>query len=571
LGVASLFRGALLRVGRASGAAIAFGRRTAGLPQAGPPIGKTHRPWLIEVEKTARSGGVDAAFALFDGRYRALPRPEQIALLRWMRQPGRPPNNHVGLALLGCLAASAPDDSQMRADAMLARARLLREMRRFGAALEAVEELAADERLWGRLEPWQQRAADIIAVYALTRLGEQDAAAERLAAPPAHRPSTRPPEEGVRLHCARRPLAALEFARQRGVGKLSRSAFAFYIHALERMGDDSAVEAALETEFRRKSWRETALLMRANAALRSGDRERHAADAKTFFARYGVACPALAPTDGTLPVAAPDPAPPAAAPEAPTLSVVMTTHNSAPHLHLSIASILDQSVRDLELLIVDDRSDDDGATLRILADWRARDPRIRLFPLAENVGTYRAKNRAIREARGRYVTCHDSDDFALRERFAREISVLEAEPGLTAVQSAWLRVTPDGRFVMKRWGAFLHENPASVMVRRHVFDEIGCFDGAWTGADTEFKDRIRLFYGAEALHYLRKPLTLGLHRTGSLTAEGTTGFDEDGASPDRCRYWDATSQWHYDCVVGGRIDDALPLRAERLPPFSEPP
>jgi glycosyltransferase involved in cell wall biosynthesis len=261
---------------------------------------------------------------------------------------------------------------------------------------------------------------------------------------------------------------------------------------------------------------------------------------------------------------------PASKPSAtPTLSVVMTAFNSAAHLDASIASLLAQTFTDFELLIVDDASTDDDATVRTIETWQARDPRIRMIRRKANGGTYQAKNAALALARGRYITCHDSDDWAFPDRFAREVRILERRPKLMAVQSAWVRMTQAGRFVPMRWGAFVHENPASLMFRREVVDVIGPFDGARTGADTEFRERLRLFFGPNAYAYLNKPLTIGRYRTDSLTTAGGAALDDDLVSPERVAYWAVWSEWHADCAHRGAIATDLPLRGLRLPPYRE--
>lgn len=93
---------------------------------------------------------------------------------------------------------------------------------------------------------------------------------------------------------------------------------------------------------------------------------------------------------------------------APRVSVVVAAHQAAATLGRALDSALDQGMRDLEVLVVDDASTDGTADL-----VRARakqDPRVRLIRLDANGGPARARNRAIAEARGSWIALLDADD-----------------------------------------------------------------------------------------------------------------------------------------------------------------
>ena len=113
----------------------------------------------------------------------------------------------------------------------------------------------------------------------------------------------------------------------------------------------------------------------------------------------------------------------------PVVSIVMATYNGAAMLPPTLASISAQTFGDFELLIVDDCSTD--ATRDLVAAWP--DARIRLIPLAVNGGPVIARNRAVAEARGRYVAGLDHDDLCRPERLARQVAYLDAHPGVVLV------------------------------------------------------------------------------------------------------------------------------------------
>ena len=79
----------------------------------------------------------------------------------------------------------------------------------------------------------------------------------------------------------------------------------------------------------------------------------------------------------------------------------MPVFNAAPYLREAIASVLAQTMRDLELIAVDDGSTDDS--LSIVRELAARDSRLLVEALPRNAGTATARNTAVALARGRYL------------------------------------------------------------------------------------------------------------------------------------------------------------------------
>ncbi|HEY0890378.1 MAG TPA: glycosyltransferase [Nocardioides sp.] len=93
--------------------------------------------------------------------------------------------------------------------------------------------------------------------------------------------------------------------------------------------------------------------------------------------------------------------------EGPLLSVVVPVYDVVDYLPASLDSILRQPVSDFELLVVDDGSTDGSAA--VLADYARRDPRFRVLT-QENAGQSVARNRAVAQARGEFLTFVDPDD-----------------------------------------------------------------------------------------------------------------------------------------------------------------
>lgn len=118
----------------------------------------------------------------------------------------------------------------------------------------------------------------------------------------------------------------------------------------------------------------------------------------------------------------------------PRVTVLMAVFNGSRHLRQAIDSVLAQTHRDFELLIVDDASTDD--TREIVRSYA--DPRLRLVCLPVNQGLPSALNQGVPLARGAYVARLDHDDVALPGRLARQVALLDRCPEVVVVGS-WVR------------------------------------------------------------------------------------------------------------------------------------
>ena len=99
----------------------------------------------------------------------------------------------------------------------------------------------------------------------------------------------------------------------------------------------------------------------------------------------------------------------------PKVSVVVPIYGVEKYLHQCVDSILAQTLTDIEVICVDDASDD--GTLNIVKEFASKDSRIRLIELSERKGQGYARNRAIEIATGDYIGFVDSDDFVKPEMF----------------------------------------------------------------------------------------------------------------------------------------------------------
>ena len=118
----------------------------------------------------------------------------------------------------------------------------------------------------------------------------------------------------------------------------------------------------------------------------------------------------------------------------PLVSVYLPTRNRASLVARAAASVLEQDQPDLELLVVDDASTD--STAGVLAGLAQQDPRVRVLRLAERGGAPAARNRALRAARGKFVTGIDDDDEMLPGRLSSLLAAFDARHAFVC-SAAW--------------------------------------------------------------------------------------------------------------------------------------
>ncbi len=204
---------------------------------------------------------------------------------------------------------------------------------------------------------------------------------------------------------------------------------------------------------------------------------------------------------------------------APRVSVLMAVYNGAAYLRESIDSVLAQTYRDFEFVIVDDGSNDESA--RIVRSYA--DPRIKLHVAPHNLGQTTALNVGLRLCVGEFVARMDGDDVCHPERFARQIAALDADPALGIVGSAVTIVDGRGRpldfspqpesdaairFVSLTRNPFHH--PTVVMRRRTLLDHGLVYDERFQ-ANQDFELWSRLLTATRAANLPQALLRYRVH------------------------------------------------------------
>ena len=206
------------------------------------------------------------------------------------------------------------------------------------------------------------------------------------------------------------------------------------------------------------------------------------------------------------------------------VSVIMAVYNLEQRdiLELSIKSILNQTMENIEFIICDDASTDN--TYSIIKDLTKNDNRVKLLKSMVNRKAGGARNMCLQYAQGKYIAIMDADDFSTRDRLEKQVKFLEEHQSFGFVgskggyfnktigdcieKSYWFKTTPikkDFLFSLP----FVH---ASIMFRKEVLDKCQGYNSSILAQRAEDYDMLIRIYelgyiGAninEKLYYIRE-------------------------------------------------------------------
>lgn len=215
----------------------------------------------------------------------------------------------------------------------------------------------------------------------------------------------------------------------------------------------------------------------------------------------------------------------------PKISVILPVYNGQDYLEAAVASVLSQSFGDFELLIINDGSSDNSASIV----EKMGDPRIRFFQQT-NRGLAATLNRAISLARGEYIARQDQDDVYLPARLQKQVEFLDTHPDVGMVGTSaeifagnerttrFLRHPTDNASIKLELlfsNCFVH---SSIMIRRAVFNDVGGYSEDKTRQppeDYELWSRVMKKY---KLANLPEALTAYREVQGSMSRTGENPF-----------------------------------------------
>ncbi len=257
------------------------------------------------------------------------------------------------------------------------------------------------------------------------------------------------------------------------------------------------------------------------------------------------------------------PVPTAAAASGPLISVVVPLYNAELTIATALRSLFAQQEVRLEIIVVDDASQD-GSVGVVEALQQEAPEHVQLLVVRHfhNQGAYAARNTGMAAASGEFLTTHDSDDWSHPQKLQHQVQALIAQPEAAACLSHWVRVTPALHF--HRWRldeyGWVYPNMSSLMLRRTTFDALGYWDLVSVNADTEWRLRIEAAYGAHRVLEVLPgvPLSFGLADEGSLSQHTNSHLVSQFAGT-RFQYVQMARAWH------SAAEEATQLYMPRVP------
>lgn len=234
----------------------------------------------------------------------------------------------------------------------------------------------------------------------------------------------------------------------------------------------------------------------------------------------------------------------------PKVSVIIPNYNYGKYIRKTVDSVLAQTYPKIEIIVVDDGSEDDS--LEVLKGYNGKISVIE----QRNQGVSRARNCGVANSQGEYVAFLDADDLWLPEKLEKQMARLKADPEIGLVHCQMKFIDTEGQpcgknesgmegwvakeFLLFEQGVVVGAGSTSLMPRK-VFDEIGGFDHRQsTAADWDLGYRVAAKY---KIGYVPEELVLyrlhGSNMHGNIKAmehDMLLGYEKafaDGAAADR--------------------------------------
>lgn len=181
----------------------------------------------------------------------------------------------------------------------------------------------------------------------------------------------------------------------------------------------------------------------------------------------------------------------------PKVSVIMPVYNAEKYIEIAVNSILNQTLKDFELIIIDDKGND--KSIEIVQNYR--DPRVKIIHNDINLGIAYSRNRGISIATGKYIALMDDDDYAPRNRLEIENDFLDERNDIDVVGGAFCTIKEKNKIL--RGDATRVHNPKRVRAEL-IFHNIVANGSAMFRKQFVVDNRIRYWdnmQGMEDYHF----------------------------------------------------------------------
>ena len=218
----------------------------------------------------------------------------------------------------------------------------------------------------------------------------------------------------------------------------------------------------------------------------------------------------------------------------PLISVILSVYNCEQHIEESINSILNQSFRNFELIIIDDASSDKSG--EICHFFSTVDPRIIFIQNEINIGGCKTLNVGLKIARGKYIARQDNDDWSYPYRFEKQVCFMEENPDVGILGGNMEIINERGKLIGQRryhqhndeirkyvfrYSPFSH--PLTIF-RKSALDKYGFYNQEYAPAD-DYELYLRIGQGFK---FANLPISLLKYRVlpSSLTNSKTVKMEK---------------------------------------------
>lgn len=223
----------------------------------------------------------------------------------------------------------------------------------------------------------------------------------------------------------------------------------------------------------------------------------------------------------------------------PLVTIIVSCWQPDLQLLTSVKSLLAQTWRSIEIIVVDDASPEKFQA--ILDELEMLDERITVIRQPRNQGTYVARNAALQVARGEFVTFQDSDDWSHPRRIERQVAYLLEHPDVIGISGQLMRVTETLMLGLPASPTIQEALPLFMFRREPVVGRIGFYDSVRKSADREYIERLSVVFGQKVEVFSKEPLGIYRLLQDSLSR---SEFKPGWRHAARNIYRDAFNYWH---------------------------
>jgi len=247
------------------------------------------------------------------------------------------------------------------------------------------------------------------------------------------------------------------------------------------------------------------------------------------------------------------------------VSVIIPTYNGERFISKTIQSVIDQTYKDWELIIVDDFSKD--STRELIEEWGKKDNRIISIFLNKNSGgPAHPKNIGFVRAKGKYIAYLDHDDEWLPNKLEKQIAILENDPNIGIISCEALmidsvgqtigravidKIPKDNIFPSILFKDYIYSN-TSVIIPREIIDKLGERDeNPKIGVAEDREYELRVIDAGYKPYVIHEPLfKYRLHESNTLKTSTAQGFNY---AETNLKYLHRYKQYNLEYLVWGRF------------------